>query len=183
MFHCFYVVYPDCNDVYCAVLLIGLPPVYDWVRVAHIIILLYYVVFCVLCLSSSCVYCAQCCLFMIVPSVFCNVYLSCFVCAQILPVSLDCPFFIAPSCCQCLWIVHSLLPLRVASVSGLSILYCPFVLSVSLDFPFVIAPSALLTYICICFVLQFILLYHLLLKQITRLKIYFGISIFVMHGE
>ena len=136
MFHCFYVVYPDCNALYSAVLLIGLPPVYDWVRGAHIFSFLYYVVFCVLCLSSSC---AQCCLFMIAPSVFCNVYLSCFVCAQIVPVSLD--------------------------------------------FPFVIAPSALLTYICICFVLQFIFLYHLWLKHITRLKIYFGISIFVMHGE
>ena len=71
-----------------------------------------------------------------------------------LPVSLDCPFLIIPSvfsnvylfcvlytqCCQCLWIVHSWLPLRfsltficpvscvpnVASVSGLSILDCPF---------------------------------------------------------
>jgi hypothetical protein len=70
MFHYFYVVYPDCNVLHCAVLLIGLPPVYDWVRVAHIFSFLYYVVFCVLCLSSSC---AQCCLFMIAPSVFCNI--------------------------------------------------------------------------------------------------------------
>ena len=58
-----------------------------------------------------------CALFVFVPCLV-IVYLM-------LSVSLDCPFFIAPSCCQCLCIVHSLLPLRVASVSGLSILYCP----------------------------------------------------------
>jgi hypothetical protein len=73
---------------------------------------------------------------------------------QILPVSLDCPFVIAPQyclssssvlctqCCQFLWIVHSCLPLsvvclhyvscvpNVASFSGLSILHCPSVLFV-----------------------------------------------------
>ena len=76
-----------------------------------------------------------------------------FVC-PVLPVSLDCPFLIAPSfffnvylscvlctqCCQYHWIVHSWLPLlfslmficpvfcvpNVASITGLSILDCPF---------------------------------------------------------
>ena len=64
-----------------------------------------------------CVVLCFCALFVFVPCLV-IVYLM-------LSVSLDCPFFIAPSCCQCLCIVHSLLPLRVASVSGLSILYCP----------------------------------------------------------
>ena len=51
-------------------------------------------------------------------------------------MSLDCPFLIAPSVVsniylQCLWIVHSWLPLQfsltfIYSVSGLSILDCPF---------------------------------------------------------
>jgi len=67
-------------------------------------------------------------------------FVSCLVIVYLmLSVSLDCPFFIAPSCCQCLCIVHSLLPLRVVSVSVLSILYCPFVLPMSLDCPFFIA--------------------------------------------
>ena len=57
-----------------------------------------------------------------------------------LPLSLDCPFMIAPTvlsgvylCCHCLWIVHSWLPLRfsltfiyVAIVSGLCILDCAY---------------------------------------------------------
>ena len=88
------------------------------------------------------------CPFLIAPSVVFNVYL---------PVSLDeCPFLIAPSVfsnvyLQCLWIVHSLLPLQLSlmfiySVSGLSILDCPFsclycLFTMSLDFPFLIAPS------------------------------------------
>jgi hypothetical protein len=54
-----------------------------------------------------------------------------------LPVSLDCPFLIAPfvssaQFCLCLWIFHSVLPLlcvlpNVAYVSGLSILDCPLI--------------------------------------------------------
>ena len=59
----------------------------------------------------------------------------------VLPVFLDCPFLIAPSCCQFLWIVHFWLPLRVASFSRFSIFDFPFVLPVSLDCPFLIAPS------------------------------------------
>ena len=107
--------------------------------------------------------------FLIVPTVFSNVYLS---------VSLDCPFLIAPSisCAQSwqfsglsirdcsfnlvcpkltvLWIVHSwlLLQSRVPKVD--SALDCPFLivvpsvfsnvyLSLSLDCPFLIAPSIL----------------------------------------
>ena len=79
-----------------------------------------------------------------------------------LPLSLDCPFLIAPTvfshvylCCHCLWIVHSWLPLQfpltiiyVAIVSGLSILDSPysflsrlFMLPLSLDCPFLIAPT------------------------------------------
>ena len=85
-------------------------------------------------------------------------------------MSLDCPFLIAPSVfsniyLQCLWIVHSRLPLQLSltfiySVSGLSILDCPFIFSnvylqcnqesirdtvftVSLDCPFLIAPSVI----------------------------------------
>ena len=83
------------------------------------------------------------CTFLIVPSVFSNVYFS---------VSLDCPFLIPPSIscvqgwqcsglsslrfsltfvCQCLWIVHSwlLLQSRVSNVDS------------ALDCPFLIAPS------------------------------------------
>ena len=80
----------------------------------------------------------------------------------LLPLSLDCPFLIAPTVsshdylyCHCLWIVHSWLPLQfsltfinVAIVSGLSILDCPytflsrlFMLPLSLDCPFLIAPT------------------------------------------
>ena len=122
------------------------------------------------------------CPFFIAPSVFSNVYLSwvlCTLCCHflwivhfwlplrysltficpcfvypMLPVSLYCPFLIAPSvfsnvylscvlctlCCQFLWIVHFWLPLRysltficpvscvpyVASFSGLSTFDCPF---------------------------------------------------------
>jgi hypothetical protein len=65
------------------------------------------------------------CLFFFAPSVFSNVYLSCVLCVQ---------------CYQFLWVVHSSLPLQfsltficpvscvsnVASFSGLSILRCPF---------------------------------------------------------
>jgi hypothetical protein len=53
--------------------------------------------------------------------------LSMFDCPFVLPVSLDCPCLIAPSCCQLLSIVHVWLPLRVASFSGLSMFDCPFV--------------------------------------------------------
>ena len=94
------------------------------------------------------------CPFLIVPSVFSNVYSCCqylWIVNSLfpvgfrqrlfmLPVSLDCPSLIAPSvfsnvysCCQCLWIVHPWLPLRfsltfihVASVSWLPILDCHF---------------------------------------------------------
>jgi hypothetical protein len=51
----------------------------------------------------------------------------------VLPVSLDCPFLVAPSVasvsglsipgCQCLWIVHSWLPLRFY-LSFIVILFC-----------------------------------------------------------
>ena len=136
------------------------------------------------CLSSSCVLCAQCCQFRwivhsslplsfvclrpvsCVPNVasfsrlsilHCPSYLFVFVLCLVypmLPVSLDCPFVIAPQfclssscvlcaqCCQFLWIVHSSLPLsfvclrpvscvpNVASFSRLSILHCPSVLFV-----------------------------------------------------
>ena len=68
------------------------------------------------------------CLFFVAPSVFSNVYLSCVLCVQ---------------CCQFLWLVHSSLPLQfsltficpvscvsnVASFSGLSILRAPSVFS------------------------------------------------------
>ena len=83
-----------------------------------------------------------------------------------LPMSLDCPFLIAPhvsraQCCLCLWIVHSWLPLmclvpNVACVSGLSILDCPFcvwcpMLPMSLDIPFLITPSVSSAQCCLCF--------------------------------
>jgi hypothetical protein len=76
---------------------------------------------------------------------FCFVYLR-LVC-PVLPGSLECPFWITPSCCQVLWNVHSGLPLRVARFSGLSILDYPFVLPGSLDCPFFITPSVSLTFI------------------------------------
>ena len=107
------------------------------------------------------------CTFLIVPSVFSNVYFS---------VSLDCPFLIPPSisCAQgwqcsglsnldcsfnlvcpklaVLWIVHSILLLQSRVPKVDSALDCPFLivvpsvfpnvyLSVSLDCPFLIAPS------------------------------------------
>ena len=82
-----------------------------------------------------------------------------------LPVSLGCAFCIAPSvvctqCCQCLWVVHSVLPRRscvpnVASVSGLCIPHCPVglvypMLPVSLGCTFCIVPSVLCTQCCQC---------------------------------
>ena len=70
---------------------------------------------------------------------FCFVYLR-LVC-PVLPGSLECPFWITPSCCQVLWNVHSGLPLRVARFSGMSILDYPFVLPGSLECPFWITPS------------------------------------------
>ena len=70
-----------------------------------------------------------------------RLFVLCLVCPM-LPVSLDCPFFTSPSVfsCQCLWIVHSWLPLQfsltficpvsfvpnVTSISGLPILDCSF---------------------------------------------------------
>ena len=94
------------------------------------------------------------CTFLIATSVFSNVYLSCVLCTL---------------CCQFLWIVHFLLPLRcsltfiypvscvpyIASFSRLYIIDCPFgvlqrlfilclvypMLPVSLDCPLLIAPS------------------------------------------
>ena len=122
-----------------------------------------------LCALIAFILCTQCChvscvpnvasvsglsKFLIVPSVFSNVFfVLCLAC----------------SICQCLWIVHSCLPLQfsprfichvvcvsnVASVSGLSILVCPFnflqglfvmcfvypMLPVSLDCPCLNTPS------------------------------------------
>ena len=85
------------------------------------------------------------CLFLIAPSVFSNVYLSCVLCTL---------------CCPFLWIVYFWLPLRysltficpvscvpyVVRFSGLSIFDCPFgilwrLFTVSLDCLFLIAPS------------------------------------------
>ena len=87
-----------------------------------------------------------------------------------LPLSLDCPFLIAPTvsshvylCCHCLLIVHSWLPLQfpltfiyVAIVSGLSILDCLysflsrlFMLPLSLDCPFLIA-STVSSHVYLC---------------------------------
>jgi hypothetical protein len=78
-----------------------------------------------LCLAYSMLPVSLDCPFLIAPSVFSNVYVSCVLCTQ---------------CWQCLWIVHSWLSPRfsltficplscvfnVDSVSGLSILNCPF---------------------------------------------------------
>jgi hypothetical protein len=122
------------------------------------------------------------CPFFVAPSIFSNVYLSCVLCVQccqflwhihsalplqysltlivlcpvcpMLPVSMACPFFVAPSvfsnvylscvlcvqCCQFHWLVHSSLSLQYSltficpvscvsnatSFSGLSFLRCPF---------------------------------------------------------
>ena len=98
------------------------------------------------------VLCALCCQFLW----FVRFWLSLRLVCPVLPVSLDCPFLIAPSscvpcvasfsglsvfdcpfvlcalCCQFLWIVSFVLPLR---------LVCP-VLPVSLDCPFLVAPSS-----------------------------------------
>jgi hypothetical protein len=79
----------------------------------------------VLCLAYSMLPVSLHCPFLIAPSVFSNVYLSYVLCTQ---------------CWQCFWIVHSWLPiqfslmficpvscvLNVGSVSGLSNLDCPF---------------------------------------------------------
>ena len=132
-------------------------------------------------------------------------FVLCRVCAM-LPVSLDCPFLIAPSvfsnvylscvlctlCCQFLWIVHFWLPLRfslmficpvscvryVANFSGLSIFDCPFgvlqclfvlclvyaMLPVSLDCPILIAPSVFsnvyLSCVLCTFCCQFLWIVH-----------------------
>ena len=90
-----------------------------------------------------------------------------------LPLSLYCPFLIAPTvsshvylCFHCLWIVHSWLPLQfpltfiyVSIVSGLSILDCPysflsrlFMLPLSLDCPFLITLQFSLTFLYVAIV-------------------------------
>jgi hypothetical protein len=122
------------------------------------------------------------CPFLIAPSVFSNVYLSCVLCTlcchflwivhfwlplrysltficpcfvyPMLPVSLYCPFLIVPSvfsnvylscvlctlCCQFLWIVHFWLPLRY-SLTFICPCFVYPMLPVSLYCPFLIAPS------------------------------------------
>ena len=126
--------------------------VFGGVRVAHLVSFLGFV-FCVVCprpvscvpnvASFSRLFILHCHSVLFV-FVLCVVY-------QMLPVSLDCPFLIAPQfclfssyvlctkCCRFLWIVHYSLPLsfvclhpvscvpNVASFSGLSILHCPSV--------------------------------------------------------
>ena len=110
------------------------------------------------CLSSSYVLCTKCCQFLWI--VHSSLPLS-FVCLRpvscypMLPVSLDCPFFIAPQfclssscvlctkCCQFLWIVHSSLPLSFVSCHVL--VYLP----VSLDCPFFIATQFCLSSSCV----------------------------------
>jgi hypothetical protein len=140
-----------------------------------------------LCVSMDCpfliapsVFSAQCCLCLwivhswvpllcLVPNVVCVPGFSildcpfCFWCSM-LPMSLDCPFLIAPSVssaqfCLCLWIVHSWLPLLclVTDVVCLRIVYswfpfsvwCPL-LPMSLDCPFLIAPSVSNAQCCPC---------------------------------
>ena len=59
------------------------------------------------------------CPFMITPSVFSNVYLSCVLCLM-LPVSLDCPFLITPSVFSNVYlfcVVYPLLPVSLDSPS------------------------------------------------------------------
>jgi hypothetical protein len=79
----------------------------------------------VLCLVCPMLPVSLACPFCVAPSIFSNAYLSCVLCVQ---------------CCQFHWLVHSSLPLQfsltficpvscvsnVASFSGLSILRCPF---------------------------------------------------------
>jgi hypothetical protein len=107
----------------------------------------------VLCLVYSMLTGPLDCPFLIVPSVFSNIYFSSVLCIQCRQVSLHYPFLIVNSvfsnvylsyvlctqCWQCLWIVHSWLPIRfslificpvscvlkVDSTSGLSILGRP----------------------------------------------------------
>ena len=144
------------------------------------------------CLSSSCILCTQCCQFLwivhsslplsfvclrsvsCVPNVssfsglsilHCPSYLFVFVMCLVypmFPVSLDCPFFIAPQfclssscvlCAQCfqfLWIVHSSLVFCVVFcvlfVFVLCLVYPMF--PVSLDCPFFIAPHICLSSSC-----------------------------------
>jgi len=125
-------------------------PIVGRVRVAHLFSLLF-----VVCFSSSCVLCAQCCqchwiVHFWLPLRFSLTFVVLDLCPvyPMLSVPLDCPFLIAPSvfsnvylscdhCCQFLWIVYFLLSLRysltficpvtiVVSSSGLSIFDCPF---------------------------------------------------------
>ena len=146
------------------------------------------------------------CLFLITPSVFSNVYLSCVLCDQ---------------CCVCFWIVYSWLPLQfsltcicpvscvtnVVCVSGLSILDYPFsflwrlsvlclvwpMLCVSLYCLFLITPSVfynvylscvLCDQCCVCFwivyswlPLQFSLTFICPVSCVTNVVCVSGLSI------
>jgi hypothetical protein len=145
------------------------------------------------------------CLFLITPSVFSNVYLSC-VLWPMLSVSLDCSFLITHSvfsnvylscvlcdqCCQCLWIVHSWLPLQfsltficpvscvtnVVSISGLFILYYSSV------FCNVFLSCVLCDQCCVCFwivyswlPLQFSLTFICRVSCVTNVVCVSGLSI------
>ena len=131
-----------------------------WVPVAHLLCFLF-------CLSSSCILPLQFSLTFIYVAIVSGLFIldcpySFLWRLFMLPLSLYCPFLIAPTvsshvylCFHCLWIVHSWLPLQffltfiyVAIVSGLSILDCPYIfrshllmLPLSLDCPFSIAPT------------------------------------------
>ena len=82
-------------------------------------------VFFVLCLAYPILPVSLNCSFLITPSVFSNVYLSCVLCTQ---------------CCQFLWNVHSWLPLLYSLAFICSVSYVPNVASFSgmfiLDYPF-----------------------------------------------
>jgi hypothetical protein len=125
------------------------PPVFFW-GVESVLFIIYSFRCCVFCFVCLVV------LWRVMYNTYCVfwfVFVLCLV-YPMLPVSLDCPFLIAPSlfsniylscvlctqCCQFLWIVHFWLPLRysltficpvscvpnVVSFSGLSIFDCPF---------------------------------------------------------
>ena len=145
------------------------------------------------------------CLFLITPSVFSNVYLSC-VLWPMLSVSLDCSFLITHSifsnvylscvlcdqCCQCLWIVHSWLPLRFSLSLFVLCLVWPM-LSVSLDCSFFITHSVfcnvflscvLCDQCCVCFwivyswlPLQFSLTFICPVSCVTNVVCVSGLSI------
>jgi hypothetical protein len=65
------------------------------------------------------------CPFFVAPSIFSNVYLSCVLCVQ---------------CCQFLWHIHSALPLQYSLTLIVLCPVCPM-LSVSMACPFFVAPS------------------------------------------